>query len=70
MAGSVGVGSDGPRTGREPVAELSMFESLPFDEATMPARVSTGELPRPDDVQRLVTEAYQRYRSNVDGVFS
>jgi len=47
---------------------LSMHERLPFDEATTPPRVSTGELPRPGDVQRVVTEAYERYQPNTDGV--
>jgi glutaminase len=46
---------------------LSMHERLPFDEATTPPRVSTGELPRPDEVREVVTEAYERYRSNLDG---
>ncbi len=47
--------------------KLSMHERLPFDEATTPPRVSTGELPRPDEVREVVTEAYERYRSNFDG---
>ena len=47
---------------------LSMHQRLPFDEATTPPLVSTGELPRPEDVRRVVTEAYDRYRSNADGV--
>ena len=50
------------------MTKLSMFERLPFDEATTPPRVSTGELPRPEDVQRVVTEAYERYRPNTEGV--
>ena len=46
---------------------LSMHERLPFDEATTPPRVSTGELPALDEVRRLVTEAYELYRLNGDG---
>src|SRR4051794_14478350 len=46
---------------------LSMHERLPFDEATTPPRVSTGELPALDEVRRLVTEAYELYRVNGDG---
>jgi glutaminase len=49
------------------MTELSMHERLPFDEETTPPRVSTGELPRPDEVRAVVTEAYERYRSNGDG---
>jgi glutaminase len=45
-----------------------MYERLPFDEATTPPPVSTGDLPRPEDVQRVVTEAYERYRATTDGV--
>ena len=47
--------------------KLSMHESLPFDEATAPSLVSTGELPELDQVNDAVTEAYERYRSNDDG---
>ncbi|WP_426564722.1 glutaminase A [Angustibacter sp. McL0619] len=50
------------------MTKLSMHESLPFDEVTSPPLVSTGELPRPDDVQAVVTQAYERYRTNTDGV--
>jgi glutaminase len=49
------------------MTNLSMHERLPFDEATAPSLVSTGELPPPDQIIDLVTEAYERYRSNVDG---
>ena len=49
------------------MSKLSMYERLPFDEATSPSLVSTGELPRPEQVEDLVTEAYERYRSNLDG---
>jgi glutaminase len=49
------------------MTELSMHERLPFDEETTPPRVSTGQLPRPDEVRAVVTEAYERYRTNGDG---
>jgi glutaminase len=48
------------------MTKLSMHESLPFDEATAPSLVSTGELPQTEQVRDLVTEAYERYRSNGD----
>ncbi|WP_343993754.1 glutaminase A [Terrabacter terrae] len=44
-----------------------MHQRLPFDETTTPPRVSTGELPRSEEVQELVTEAYQRYRGTKEG---
>ncbi len=47
--------------------QLSMYESLPFDEATAPSLVSTGELPEPSQVTDVVTEAYERYLSNGNG---
>src|SRR5438128_8137425 len=47
--------------------KLSMYERLPLDAATAPSLVSTGKLPRPEQVEDLVTEAYERYRSNLDG---
>jgi glutaminase len=50
------------------MTKLSMHEHLPFDEANTPSRVSTGDLPRPEDVARLITEAYELYRPNLDGV--
>jgi glutaminase len=50
------------------MAKLSMHEQLPFDETTTPPRVSTGELPSRDVVRDVVTEAYERYRTNGDGV--
>ena len=50
------------------MTSLPMYERMPFDEATTPPRVSTGDLPQPEDVQRVVTEAYQRYRATADGV--
>src|SRR6187200_1366307 len=49
------------------MTKLSMYESLPFDEATAPSLVSTGELPQIEQVRDAVTEAYERYRSNGDG---
>ena len=49
------------------MTKLSMHERLPFDEETTPPRVSTGELPQPEQVRDLVTEAYERYRTNEDG---
>jgi glutaminase len=49
------------------MTKLSMHESLPFDEATAPSMVSTGELPQSEQVRDAVTEAYQRYRSHGDG---
>ena len=49
------------------MTHLSMHESLPFDEATVPPRVSTGELPDLNQVRDLVTEAYERYRSHAEG---
>ena len=49
------------------MTKLPMYESLPFDEATTPSRVSTGELPTAEHVRELVTEAYERYRLNGDG---
>ena len=49
------------------MTKLSMHESLPFDEATTPSLVSTGELPQTEQVRDAVTEAYERYRSNDDG---
>lgn len=50
------------------MTKLSMHEGLPFDEATTPPRVSTGELPRPEEVRHVVTAAYERYRSDANGV--
>src|SRR4029450_1554964 len=55
------------RTSKELMTQLSMHESLPFDEATTPSLVSTGELPQIEQVREAVTEAYERYRSNDDG---
>jgi glutaminase len=49
------------------MTKLSMHESLPFDEATAPSLVSTGELPQIEQVTDAVTEAFERYRSKSDG---
>ncbi len=49
------------------MTKLSMHERLPFDEESTPPRISTGELPQPEQVRDLVTEAYERYRTNGDG---
>ena len=49
------------------MTKLSMHESLPFDEATAPSLVSTGELPQIEQVRDAIAEAYERYRSNGDG---
>jgi len=49
------------------MTKLSMHERLPFDEETTPPRVSTGDLPQPDEVRDVVSEAYERYRTNGDG---
>ena len=44
-----------------------MHENLPFDEATAPPRVSTGDLPMHAEIEQLVTEAYERYRGEDSG---
>jgi glutaminase len=49
------------------MTKLTMHEELPFDEEATASTVSTGELPDPDEVRVLVTEAYERYRTNRDG---
>jgi glutaminase len=49
------------------MTKLSMNEKLPFDEATAPPRVSTGDLPMHAEIRRLVTEAYERYRGDDSG---
>ena len=48
------------------MTELAMHQHLP-DEATIPPRISTGDLPAPEEVGRLVTEAYDRYRTTSEG---
>lgn len=47
--------------------DLSMHEDLPFDEETLPPPISTGELPDLDEVRTVVTEAYERYRTDGSG---
>ncbi len=49
------------------MTQHTMHEQLPFDEATTPAWVSTGELPQFAEVRNVVTAAYELYRSNSDG---
>ena len=49
------------------MTKLTMHERLPFDEETTPPPVSTGELPQLEEVRGVVTEAYERYRTNGDG---
>jgi glutaminase len=49
------------------MSQLSMHQDLPFDEVTTPPRISTGELPQGDEVERLLTEAYERYRTTTEG---
>ena len=49
------------------MTKLSMHEPLPFDEATTPHVVSTGDLPDREEVRELLTEAYERYRSEPGG---
>ena len=44
-----------------------MHETLPFDEETSPPPISTGELPQPARLRDVVTEAYERYRTNAEG---
>ena len=49
------------------MTRLTMHEHLPYDEETVPPRVSTGELPVPEQVRDVVTEAYELYRGEGDG---
>jgi glutaminase len=49
------------------MTKLSMHERLPFEEAAGLSLVSTGELPEPQQVRDVVTEAYERYRGNTSG---
>jgi glutaminase len=49
------------------MSTISMHERLPFDEATTPSLVSTGELPDLEQVRDAVQEAYDRYRADNDG---
>ena len=50
------------------MAELTMHQPLPLEEATVQASVSTGELPGLDEIRTAAEEAHQRYRSTTDGV--
>src|SRR4051794_41916947 len=49
------------------MTKLTMNEELPFDERTTPPRVSTGDLPVPEEIRELVTVAYERYRGDNSG---
>ena len=49
------------------MANLSMHDRLPFDDAATPPLVSTGELPDAEQVKNAVTEAYQHYLPNDSG---
>ena len=49
------------------MTQLPMHETLPFDEATTPPRVSTGDLPMHAEIRQLVTDAYERYRGDSSG---
>ena len=49
------------------MAELTMHQPLPVDEATAQAMVSTGDLPGPDEIRRAAMEAHERYRSTTAG---
>lgn len=49
------------------MSDLTMHAELPFDEATTPPRVSTGDLPMHAEIRRFVTEAYELYRDVDDG---
>ena len=44
-----------------------MHEQLPFEEESTPPPISTGALPDVQHVRDVVTEAYERYRTNGDG---
>src|SRR3954470_6931181 len=47
--------------------ELTMHDQSTFDEASMSSRVSTGELPRSEEIRDVVTDAYERFRMNSEG---
>jgi glutaminase len=49
------------------MTQLPMHDDLPFDEATTPPRVSTGDLPMNAEIRQLVTDAYERYRGESSG---
>ena len=59
MAGSYGCDN--------PAMSSAMHTPMPFDETSMPTRVSTGQLPPPDEVRSVVVDAYQRYRDETEG---
>jgi glutaminase len=44
-----------------------MYARTSIDQPTAASYVSTGHLPSPEEVRKLVSEAYERYRSNTDG---
>ena len=49
--------------------QASAMSSSP-EAAAVPAFVSTGSLPQPDEVRRLVQEAHERYQGNDEGEVS
>ena len=49
------------------MTNLSMHQDLPFDEDAVPPPISTGELPDAKHVRDVVTEAYERYRTDGSG---
>ena len=49
------------------MTKLSMHERLPFDEASTPPVVSTGDLPDPGQLRDTLMAAYERYRSENGG---
>jgi glutaminase len=49
------------------MTRLSMHEDLPFDEASQPPPVSTGDLPGVEQVRAVVDDAYERYRTDTSG---
>ena len=50
------------------MTKLSMHERLPFDEATTPPVVSTGDLPDLAQVRESLMAAYERYSPDRSGV--
>jgi glutaminase len=44
-----------------------MHSPMPFDDSSMPTRVSTGRLPDPDDVEETIARAHERYRDLAEG---
>jgi glutaminase len=49
------------------MTRLSMHQDLPRDLQAVPPRISTGDLPRADEVGRLVVDAYERFRTTSEG---